>query len=354
MRKFSFLSTATLLLICLPALAENGKGIKRMSNGKPDLSGTYDAGTVTPVDRPSHYGENLYLTAEEAKKLEATSAAALQEAGKKSDGEREAPKKGGDGNNAFGGGGVGGYNAFWIDPGSQAVMVDGQFRTSIIYDPPNGRRPRMTPQGMAKMADNFSSFTHNNDGTASWLDRGGPGPFDNPEDLALAERCLLGFSGGPPMLPSLYNNYLQIVQSEDHVVILLEMVHDARIVRMSSEHGPEDLKKWLGDSIGYWDGNTLVVETRNFRGNTGLYGGDENLHVVERFSRTEAGNLRYDFRVDDPTAWTGPWAGEYEWQAKNSRVYEYACHEGNYSMGNILRGARLLEAEHKSASSGGD
>ena len=349
MRKITILILATLVLISLPAFAAED-AVKRTSYDKPDLSGTYDAGTVTPVDRPPQFGDNLYLTPVEAKKLEDTQAAfwAKAEADKGGAADREAPPVGGDGDNRFGGGGVGGYNIFWIDPGSEAVMVDGKFRTSIIYEPKNGRRPTMTPQGMARMADNFSSFTHNNDGTASWLDREGPGPFDNPEDLALAERCLLGFSGGPPLLPSLYNNYLQIVQTPDYVVILLEMVHDARIVRIDSEHGPEDVKEWLGDSIGYWDGDTLVVETRNFRNETGLYGGDEELHVVERFERTDDGNLRYQFRVQDPTAWTAPWAGEYEWQAKDSRVYEYACHEGNYSMGNILRGARLLESEYES------
>jgi hypothetical protein len=347
MRNIPLCSIVVVSLIALQARgAEDDAGIRRFANGKPDLSGTYDAGTVTPVDRPPQFGNNLYLTPEEAKKLEETSAAFWAAADNKSDGERKAPQKGGDGNNMFGGGGVGGYNAFWIDPGSEAVMVDGKFRTSIIYDPPNGRRPAMTPQGMAKMADNFSSFAHQNTGRASWLDHGGPGPFDNPEDLALAERCLLGFSGGPPMLPSLYNNYIRVVQTEDRLVILLEMVHDARIVRIDSKHGPEDLKRWLGDSIGYWDGDTLVVETRNFRDDTGLYGGDANLKVVERFSRAKDGNLLYHFRVEDPTAWTAPWAGEYAWRASDSRVFEYACHEGNYAMGNILRGARLLEAEY--------
>ena len=226
-------------------------------------------------------------------------------------------------------------------------MVDGKFRTSIIYEPKNGRRPPMTKEGMARMADNFSSFAHNNTGKATWLDHEGPGPFDNPEDLALAERCLLGFSGGPPMLPSLYNNYLRVMQTDDHVVILNEMVHDARIVRIDSDHGPEAMKRWLGDSVGHWDGDTLVIETRNFRDETGLYGGDENLVIVEKLSRAKNGNLNYHFRVEDKTAWTAPWAGEYEWQASDSRVFEYACHEGNYAMGNILRGARLLESEYK-------
>ncbi len=350
MRRTTMLTLATFVAVSLPALAaEDGR--QRTSYGKPDLSGTYDAGTVTPVDRPPQFGDKLYLTVEEAKKLERTQAAfwANAEAGKGSGGNREAPPVGGDGDNRFGGGGVGGYNVFWIDPGSEAVMVDGKFRTSIIYQPKNGRRPPMTPQGMKKLAANFASFTHNNDGTASWLEHDGPGPFDGPESVALAERCLLGFSGGPPMLPSLYNNYLRIVQTENHVVILAEMVHDARIVRMSSEHSPsaETNRRWLGDSIGRWDGDTLVVETRNFRSQTGLYGGDENLQVTERFSRTAEGDLLYNFRVEDPTAWTAPWAGEYVWQASDDRVFEYACHEGNYAMGNILRGARLLESEYK-------
>ncbi len=345
MRKNLVLACTISLFVAGASVAEDET--KRMANGKPDLSGTYDAGTVTPVDRPPAFGTKLYLTPEEAKKLEEEAAARMAEANQRSDANREAPQLGGDGNNMFGGGGVGGYNAFWIDPGSEAVMVDGKFRTSIISEPENGRRPPMTPKGMRNMMTNFASFTYVNDGTASWLDKPGPGPFDGPETLALAERCLLGFSGGPPMLPSLYNNYLRVIQSETHVMILLEMVHDARIVRLDSEHGPEDAKKWLGDSIGYWEGDTLVVESRNFRERTGLYGGDENLHVTERFSRTEGGDLLYQFRVEDPTVWTAPWAGEYTWKSKpDSKVYEYACHEGNYAMGNILRGARLLEAEY--------
>ena len=225
------------------------------------------------------------------------------------------------------------------------LAIDGKFRTSIVYDPPNGRKPTMTTKGRVKTADNFSSFTHQNDGTASWLDREGPGPFDGPEELALAERCLLGFSAGPPMLPGLYNNFKRIVQSDDHVVILLEMVHDARVIRLNSEHPSADTRHWLGDSIGHWEDDTLVVDTTNFREDTGLYGGDENLHLVERFTLREDGHLLYNFTVDDPTIWENPWSGEYVWKGTDERVYEYACHEGNYAMGNILRGARLLERE---------
>jgi hypothetical protein len=202
---------------------------------------------------------------------------------------------------------------------------------------------------MRKMASTFSSFTYVNDGTASWLNNDGPGPFDGPETLALAERCLLGFSAGPPSLPGLYNNYKRIVQTDDHVMILLEMVHDARVIRMNASHGPADNRKWLGDAIGRWEGDTLVVETTNFREDTGLYGGDENLFLTERFTPLENGNLLYDFTVQDDTAWTQPWSGAYVWKREQSKVYEYACHEGNYAMGNILRGARLLESEAQAA-----
>jgi hypothetical protein len=200
----------------------------------------------------------------------------------------------------------------------------------------------------------FASSTYENDGRATWLDKPGPGPFDDPESLTFAERCLLGFSGGPPMLPGLYNNFKRIVQTDTHVAILMEMVHDARIVRLDSEHIPADQRKWLGDSIGKWKGDTLVVETSNFRAETGLHGGDENLYLVERFTLQEDGNVLYSFTVDDPTAWTRSWSGEYLWKASTERPYEYACHEGNYAMGNILRGARLLEKEYKAGSSGGN
>ncbi len=358
MRMITILIVAAFVLIGLPAFAADG-AIERTSYGKPDLSGTYDAGTVTPVDRPARFGDNLYLTPEQAEKMEEEQASlwANAEADKGGGADREAPPVGGDGDNRFGGGGVGGYNIFWIDPGSEAVMIDGKFRTSIIYEPKNGRRPAMTPKAMMKMANNFSSFIHNNDGTASWLEKTGPGPFDGPESLALAERCLLGFSGGPPMLPSLYNNYLSITQTENYVVILAEMVHDARIVRIlgegrPSEHEPQGPREWLGDAIGYWDGDTLVVESKNFRGESGLPGADENLHVTERFSRTPEGDLLYNFHVEDPTSWNAPWSGEYSWHASDARVYEYACHEGNYAMGNILRGARLLESEYDQGGSG--
>jgi hypothetical protein len=213
----------------------------------------------------------------------------------------------------------------------------------------------MTEAAAARRAARFSRFRPN-EGTPWWLEVDGPGPYDGPESLGIAERCILGFTGAAPTLPSLYNNHKRIVQSEDYVMILIEMVHDARIVRLNSEHPPADVKKWLGDSIGWWEGDTLVVDTTNYHPQSRPRGGSQNAHVVERFTRLEDGNLLYSFTMEDDTVWTAPWTGEYLWRATESKVYEYACHEGNYSMGNILRGARLLESEviEKAESSGGD
>lgn len=345
---------ASLLLAVLTVAGVADADIKRTQSGVPDLSGNYDSGTLTPVDRPRYFGDKQFMTREEADELIAQSDLARTLGEASSDPNRSAPKKGGDGINAFGAGNVGGYNSWWVDQGEGMIELDGKFRTSIIYDPPNGRRPQMTPRGMQKMAKNFKSFAYDNDGTASWLQFPGPGPFDGPETLALAERCLLGFSAGPPMLPGLYNNYKRIVQTETHVMILVEMVHDARVIRLGGEHAPEGMRRWLGDSVGHWEGDTLVVETKNFLEDTGLYGGDENLHLIEKFTLREDGNLVYDFTVNDPTAWTAPWSGEYVWRATDQPVYEYACHEGNYSMGNILRGARRLESEWKGEVAGGE
>ena len=321
-------------------------GLSNSQDKKVDLSGFYDSGTLTPLSRPQQFGDKQFMTRQEADEITRNMRGLLATSNSKSDPNRSAPKLGGDGNNSLGAGGVGGYNAFWVDPGSDVYEIDGKIRTSIIYDPPNGRQPPMTAKGRQKMARNFASFAYNNDGTASWLSQRGPGPFDGPETLALAERCLLGFSAGPPSLPGLYNNFKRIIQTDDHVMILLEMVHDARVIKLNAEHSSSANRQWLGDSVGRWEGDTLVVETINFKTSTGLYGGDENLHLMEWFSLLEDGNLLYRFTVDDPTIWTESWSGEYVWKKSSGKVYEYACHEGNYAMGNILRGARILEGEY--------
>ena len=326
--------------------------VKRTPSGKPDLSGAYDTGTLTPLNRPDHFGDNQFMSKEDADAVVARTLALFSFANKESDPDRAAPKKGGDGNNTAGAGGVGGYNAFWIDPGNTANEVDGKFRTSIVYEPSNGQQPARTKQSMAKMANAYSSFAHDNDGTASWLGYDGPGPFDGPESLAPSERCLISFGATVPTIPSLYNNYKRIVQTDDYVMILQEMVHDARIIRLDTQHSPQSNRKWMGDSVGHWEGDTLVAHTQNFKAISGLGGADENLQVTERFTMREDGHLVYGFTVDDDTAWTAPWSGEYTWTASDGKVYEYACHEGNYAMGNILRGARLLESEWQEPDTG--
>ena len=155
------------------------------------------------------------------------------------------------------------------------------------------------------------------------------------------------------MLPTLYNNLKRIVQTPDHVMILIEMVHDARIIRLNSEHADPSVRKWLGDSIGWWEGDTLVVDTTNFNDFPAQWGASRDLHVVERFTRIDEDTLHYSFTVDDPNTWEGTWSGEYPWPATETQVYEYACHEGNYAMEGILRGARLLE-EEATATPGGE
>jgi hypothetical protein len=316
---------------------------------RPDLSGHYDGATLTPLQRPEIYGDNLYLTAEQAKEIEEAERYRLANDPTEQGGaDREAPPAGGDGS-VGAAGNVGGYNTFWIDRGDDVFMVDGKFRTSILIDPPNGRIPPLTQE--ARQARGNRRRRQPNTGTAWWLHDGDPeGPYDNMEQRPVTERCTVGFAGATPPLPSLYNNQKRIVQTEDTVMILIEMVHDARVVRMNAEHPPADVRKWMGDSIGWWEDDTLVVETTNLRPDAVLRGGSENMTLTERFSRLDDGNLLYNFTIDDPTVWTAPWTGEYVWKASDGKVYEYACHEGNYALGNIMRGARLLEADAMSGS----
>ncbi|MEM9407655.1 MAG: hypothetical protein AAGA81_16580 [Acidobacteriota bacterium] len=333
------------------AFAEDGP---RLSNGKPDLSGTYNIATLTPLERPREFGENLYLTPEQAEEIVAEEQRQIALGAAASDPNRDAPNAGGSAPvgldesqaEASGAGNVGGYNNFWIDRGDSVVMVDGKFRTSILTDPPNGRRPPPTPERM-KFFATLRDFFRPNDGSAYWIDWPAekPGPYDNPEQRPLPERCLASFTSTVPALPGLYNNYKRIVQTADTVIILNEMVHDPRIVRMNAEHYPADVTMMWGDSVGSWDGDTLVVDTKNFSPSEGFFGNSATLHVIERFTRIDDGTLRYEFTVDDPSRFQAPYTGDYVWPASDDKVYEYACHEGNYALGGILRGARELEKE---------
>jgi len=333
------------IVVCLMCTASvDARDRKGFIGRHPDLSGTYNTATLTPLQRPRAFGDNLYLTQAEAEKLAAAEAALLTDGAKDSDPDRLAPPDGGDGSEGAAGN-VGGYNTFWVDRGDSAIQIDGKFRTSLITTPTNGRRPPLTARAQTVLAKRFAGFGKKNTGTAWWMP--GAGPFDNHEQRPLGERCILGFgtTSGPPMLPVLYNNLKRIVQTKDHLMILVEMVHDARIIRYTDDHAPSDVRSYLGDSIGRWEGRTLVVETTNFNDTPGLYGASRDMVVTERFEKQDDGSLLYSFLVDDPATWKAPWGGEYPWPTTQDKVYEYACHEGNYALGNIMRGARRLEAE---------
>jgi hypothetical protein len=324
-------------------VSKGGASIPRTPDGKPDLTGMYDIATMTPVERPA--GTPLVLTDEQAATLEQQAAATRETLAAPIAADRGAPPLGGDGTTGAKGN-VGGYNNFWIDAGSRFNVVDGRKRASIVIDPPDGRVPAMKPDARQRMMRNLRPTS---DQAAREDDPGfeGGGAYDDPERRPLGERCLLGFgsTSGPPALPNyFYNNLHQIVQTKDSVMILTEMVHDARIVRMNAEHAPPTIRRWMGDSVGRWEGDTLVVDTTNFTDKTRFRGATQNLHVVERFTRVDAKTLLYRFTIEDPDVWPTPWTGEYTWPATDELLYEYACHEGNYAMGNILRGARLKEA----------
>ena len=313
---------------------------------KIDLTGTYDVGTFTPLERPERFGESLHLTPEQANEISAryeTLLRADQVAERKELQSTTYVSQG--------------YNLFWVDFGEGPNVIDGKFRTSILIEPSDGRKPAMTKYGAERLQgflDAWRLVWRNPDPTvgldgsrAWWVDDGDPsGPYDHIEQRSLAERCIVGSrsTAGPPMLPNIYNNFKRIVQTDDAVMILTEMIHDARVVRMDQPHRPRAIRTWLGDSVGRWEGATLVVDTTNFTETPALSGADENLHVIEKFTKQEDGSMLYQFEIDDPTIWTVPWKGDYIWRAAQGKVYEFACHEGNYAIGNVLRGARLLEA----------
>jgi hypothetical protein len=334
-----------LLITAVPSPAQTAKPAKpytpkRLADGHPDLQGVYDLATLTPMERPA--GVEANLTKEQAAKMEAEAAKRRKAGDAAIQGDRGAPPKGGDGS-VGAAGNVGGYNSGWLDPGSTYTIVDGQKRSSIVIDPPNGRVPPMTPSAIQRATANRSRPTSDaQESNDPGLEKA-PGAYDDPERRPLGERCLLGFgsTSGPPALPDyFYNNLHQIVQTPTSVLILTEMVHDARIVRMNAQHLPKNIRLWMGDSVGRWEGDTLVVDTTNFTNKTRFRGSTENLHVVERFSRMDDKTLLYRFTIEDPDTWTKPWTGEYTWPATDGKIYEYACHEGNYALTDILKGAR--------------
>ena len=230
---------------------------------------------------------------------------------------------------------VGNYDLFWTDRGMTIPDIYGEYRTSILIDPPDGQMPGYTEEFRQRQAEARSNA---------------PGSFDGPEGRGVGERCLLSFgsSSGPPMLPVMYNSHYQIVQSPGYVVILVEMVHDARIIRLADEHSDEAeiQQKWMGDSIGRWEGDTLVVETRHFNPQQSFRGSSENLTVTEHFTRVGEDKIIYRFTVEDPTTFTSSFTGELPLSGRpDEKIFEYACHEGNYALPGTLAGARMAERE---------
>ena len=293
---------------------ESGKGAPpRTVDGRPDLRGLWAYATITPLQRP---------------------AAETQDRDRRDGG--GAGGRGGDGRTDL----DRAYNKFWWDFGTSVV---GTRRTSLIVDPPDGRIPPLTPEGLKRSADRRGLWTRDAQGGSEGR------TFDSAVDRPLQERCLGWSTSGPPMLPGAYNNNVQLFQTRDHVAILNEMIHDHRLVPLDGrpQAGPQ-MRQWMGTSRGRWDGDTLVVDTVNLTG--AFRASSEKFHLVERFTRVDADTLLYEFTVDDPDTWTRPWTAQIPMRKSEEPIFEYACHEGNYSMTNVLAGAR---AQEKAASGPG-
>jgi hypothetical protein len=309
------------ILFLVPVLAAVGFGPSFVSgqgagrDTHQGFEGIWNSATATPLERPAQLKDKAFFTLEEAVEWERQVALRNQE-----------PPPG------TAGTGTGTYNTFYREFGTRIVKTR---RTSIVTDPPDGRIPALTPAAAEIGRRRVERMK----------------AAENPEDLGLQDQCLAFLTAGPPLLPYSYNSNYQIVVTKDAVVVHAEMIHDARVIHLDGRpHVPPAVRLWMGDSIGRWEGNTLVVDTANFRDGRGFYGDaggnfgwDENLHMVERFSLLDADTLLYQFEIDDPTAYTQPWKGELTMSRSNDNIYEYACHEGNYSLENMLRGYRAAE-----------
>lgn len=326
----------------------------RTADGHPDFQGNWSNETQTPFERMGKQGPTLTDA----------QAAALEKRAQDVEEFRDRPTEPGEtatssngtselagvpGEPTFveriaqaAGGAVGGYNGFWLDPGNKVIRIDGVARSSIITDPPDGHIPPLTDAGKQRMAQRMA-FTKKF------------GEFDGPEVRSLSDRCLTSFGSnlGPPMLANyFYNNNYTIVQTKDHVMILTEMVHDVRVIRLgATQHAPSQVRPWFGDSIGHWEGDTLVVETTNINptqvsqmSGLGPYrGGSDKLKVTERFTRTGPDVLNYKFTMEDPETLTASYSGELPFNRINEMIHEYACAEGNYALPGMLAGAREQE-----------
>jgi hypothetical protein len=283
----------------------------RTPDGQPDIQGVWTNTTLTPLERPAELAGKAVLSEQEARdyvqRLLHQVNSDRRDGGAQTDVGRS-------------------YNEFWRDRGNDLT----DRRTSLIILPPEGRIPPLTPEAQKRVeAARAYQRDHSTDG---------------PEGRSLAERCIAWATAGPPMLPGPYNNDTQIVQGPGYVVILNEMIHDTRIIPLDGRpHVSPGIREWMGDSRGHWEGDTLVVDTTNFSSEYSFRGSDTNLHLTERFTRVSPDVMQYEFTVDDPTAFTAPWTAKIPFNKTTERVYEYACHEGNYALADILAGARKAE-----------
>jgi hypothetical protein len=284
----------------------------RLPDGHPDLQGIWTNNSYTPLERPQSVAKEFY-TREEALELEKKAAA--QET------QQTTPGTVADVHYDF--------TQFGLDRNQSAHSVN--LRTSIIMDPADGRLPALTPEGQKRAADAAETAKH-------------VGRWDAAQTNELDDRCVIFLGAGPPMLPASYNNNYQIVQTSDYVMILFELNHETRVIPMDGRpHVSRNIKQWVGDSRGHWEGDTLVVETSNFNGKNPLRGSSENMRVVERFTRLDADTIQYRFTIEDESTWVRPWTGEIPFKKTVGPLFEHACHEGNYGLYNTLVAARLEE-----------
>ena len=280
----------------------------------PDLEGIWSFSTLTPVERPAEVAGRPFFTDDEAAAFEKRSL------------------EGGDRDRRDGGAAVDvarAVNDYWFERGTHVSTVNGRKPSSMVIDPPDGRIPAQTPDARAKAAVRQTENRAH--------------PADGPENRSLQERCL-SFNAGPPIQPGPYNNYVQLLQFPDYVIVFTEMIHDARIVPLDGRpHRSSSIRQWLGDSVGHYEGATLIVDTTNFTGKTNFRGTGEGLHLTERFTHAGADTLVYEFTVDDPSTFTKPWTAVLPMTKTDDRIFEYACHEGNHALEDILRGARYQE-----------
>jgi hypothetical protein len=296
--------------------------VPRTAWGKPDLQGVWDFRTITPLERPKDMAGREFLTEAEAAKLEQATEDRNEELLVRP--AERAPVGGNVDRRADGTPGF--YNNFWLDQGTKTIATR---RTSLIIDPPDGRLPALTPAAQKRTAERQQYLKEHP--ADSWLDR------------SASDRCIVGFNAGPPLNPGGYNQNLQIFQTPTHVALLTEMVHTVRIVPLEAGARSAGVRQWVGTSHGRWEGDTLVVETSNFKEERGWRNASGNLKLIERFTRVDKDVLEYTYTVTDPETWTRPWTATIPLRLGNLPLYEYACHEGNYSLYNILSGHRAEE-----------